>query len=109
MDKFRTLAKRQIAKAEAEGKLTGLAGEGARLTDRPLETGEQTAVSAGLRIMAEAGVLPDEFTLKKALDAARAKYSGSSDPGVQKTLMRGIADLELRYQIAREARQKFMR
>ena len=39
MDKFRSLAERQIAKAQAEGKLSGLDGEGTPLPDRPVETG----------------------------------------------------------------------
>ncbi|WP_298842765.1 DUF1992 domain-containing protein [uncultured Roseobacter sp.] len=108
MRSFRSLIERQIAKARAEGKLSGLEGEGKPLPDRRIATGEEAAVSAGMRIMAEAGVLPEEFTLKKQLDLARTDYAACTDAGTRKELMRRISDLELRYGIAREARQKFM-
>ena len=61
-----------------------------------------------MRIMAEAGVVPEEFTLKKALDAARATYQEASSDAARAQAMRRITDLELRYNIAREARRKFM-
>ena len=109
MDRFKSLAERQIAKAQAEGKLTGLDGEGRALPDRPAETSEQAAVSTGMRIMAEAGVLPEEFELKKSLEAARNAYAVASDPKDRAEQIQRIADLELRYEIAREARRKFMR
>lgn len=109
MDKFKSLAERQIAKARAEGKLSGLDGEGKPLPDRPVETSEQAAVSAGMRVMAEAGVMPEEFDLKKALDAARKAYSATTGEEDKKALMSRIADLQLRYEIAREARRKFMK
>ena len=108
MDKFKSLAERQIAKAQAEGQLTGLDGEGKPLPDRPVETAEQAALSAGMRTMAEAGVLPEEFALKRELDAARRAYAASTPDDDQKGLMARIADLELRYSIAREARRKFL-
>lgn len=109
MDKYRSLAERQIAKAQAEGKLQGLESEGAPLPDRPVETGEDAAVSTGIRIMAEAGALPEEFALKKQLDAARQAYTALEDTTERHALMRTISDLELRYQVTREARRSFMR
>lgn len=108
MSRFGSLVERQIAKARAEGKLSGLRGEGARLPDRPIETSEQAAVSAGMRIMAEAGVLPEEFAIRKDLDAARADLLKAGETK-RKAAMQRVADLELRYEIAREARRKFMR
>ncbi|MDW3183822.1 DnaJ family domain-containing protein [Roseobacter sp.] len=108
MRSFRSLIERQIAKARAAGGLTGLKGEGAPLPDRPVETGEQAAVSTAMRIMAEAGVVPEEFTLKTQLDAARKAYADAPDADTRTAAMAQLADLELRYEIAREARRKFM-
>lgn len=108
MRSFRSLIERQIAKARASGGLTGLKGEGAPLPHRPVETGDQAAVSTGMRIMAEAGVVPEEFTLKTQLDAARKAYAAAKDDKTRKAAMTTLADLEMRYEIAREARRKFM-
>lgn len=108
MRSFRSLIERQIAKAQASGQLSGLAGEGAPLPERRVETGEEAAVSTGMRIMAEAGVLPEEFSLKKELDAARLDFQNLAPGADKRAAMARISDLELRYNIAREARQKFM-
>ena len=108
MRSFRTLIERQIAKARAAGRLSGLKGEGKPLPTRRAETGDEAAVSAGMRIMAEAGALPEEFSLKKQLDAARAAFTEAATDDAKHAAMKVIADLELRYEIAREARRKFM-
>ena len=62
---LRTLIERQILKARAEGKLSGLAGEGKPLPDRSGEAHVDAGTAAGLRLMAEAGVTPEEFLLKR--------------------------------------------
>lgn len=104
---LRQLTEAQIRAAEAKGALRGLAGEGKPLPHRtPDETSEN---GAGLRIMAEAGVVPEEFTLRKKIDALRAEWQAATDPDEKKRLMARFADLSLRYEIAREARQKFLR
>lgn len=105
MRSFRQLIERQITKARASGGLSGLKGEGKPLTRRPMETGAEAATSAGFRIMAEAGVLPEEFDLKNQLDAARKTYASTPS----KATAAKIADLEMRYNIAVEARRKFMK
>ena len=105
MRSFRQLIERQIAKARATGGLSGLKGEGEPLPDRRVETETEAATSVGFRIMAEAGVLPEEFELKKQLDAARKTYAAS----LSKDGARKIADLEMRTNIAIEARRKFMK
>lgn len=107
--KFRDLTERQILKALAEGKLSDLEGEGKPLPDRPEEALVDPGLAAGHRIMAEAGVVPEEFGLKKQLDAARAAYATLSDPEEKKAAMKTIADLELRFHIAQDARRRFMR
>ncbi|MES0864645.1 DUF1992 domain-containing protein [Ruegeria sp. SCPT10] len=103
------LVERQIKKAQAEGQLQGLDGEGAPLPDRSGEAQGDPAIAAGHRIMAQAGVLPEEFDVKKQLDAARKEYATLSDPEARKAAMARIADLEMRYHMARDARRAFMR
>ncbi|WP_238364288.1 DUF1992 domain-containing protein [Mesobacterium pallidum] len=106
---WRTLVERQIRKAEAEGKLSGLAGEGKPLPHRPGDALIDAADAAGFRIMAEAGALPEEIRLKTQLDEARAAWSAEPDAAARKPLMARVADLQVRYEIAREARRKFLR
>lgn len=108
MSKFRNLVEQQIAKTRASGGLSGLEGDGKPLPDRPVETSEQAAVSSGMRIMAEAGVLPEEFAIRRELEAARAVCVEAKTEEEKKAAMAKLAGLELRYNIAREARQKFM-
>ncbi|WP_373050505.1 DnaJ family domain-containing protein [Thalassovita aquimarina] len=108
MHSLRQLIERQILKARAEGKLEGLQGEGRPLPERPEESVVDPAMAAGYRIMAEAGALPEEFRLQAALDEARADWRAATDKAEKKRLMARIADLEMRYDIARDARKKFM-
>lgn len=103
---LRTLIENQIAKARAEGKLQGLEGEGKPLP--PRDATVDAGLEAGYKIMAEAGVIPEEFKLKKELDAARKLYAGAKSEEERKALMSRIADLEMRYNIAADARRKFM-
>lgn len=103
---FRQMVERQISKTRAEGGLQGLAGEGKPLPDRSAH--EDAGQSAGLRMMAEAGVVPEEFPLKQALADARATYTQLSNPAEKRAQSAVIADLELRYNIAREARRRFL-
>ena len=104
---LRKLIERQILKAEAEGKLRDLQGEGEPLPDR--HTFEDPAIAAGHRIMAEAGVVPREFALKEELEEARRAYAACTDPETRKALMAKIADLEMRYEMERDAYRKFLR
>ncbi len=106
---FGKLVERQIKKAQAEGQLEGLEGEGAPLPDRSTEAQTDPALAAGHRIMAQAGVLPEEFDIKKELDAARANYATLTNPDDRKAAMAKIADLEMRYNMARDARRVFLR
>ncbi|MEQ9695293.1 DnaJ family domain-containing protein [Shimia sp. SDUM112013] len=103
--KWRDLAEHQIQKAKAEGQFDGLAGQGRPLP--PRAGGD--IMSAGLGIMAEAGVLPREIQLKKAVDAQRDSLKAETDPTRQKEIMRKLADLEMKLAIEQEARRKFYR
>ncbi len=104
--RFNTLIEQQIAKARAEGKLSGLEGEGKPL---PRQMAGDMAMEIATRIMAEAGAVPEEFKLKKMLDDARAAYKSAEGDEAKRVAMALIADLEQRFNVAVEARRKFMR
>ena len=101
--KWNVLVENQINKAKSEGQLTGLRGEGKPLPRR--QGGD--IVSAGLAIMAEAGVLPREIVLKKAVQEQQKVLQATTDPVLRKEEMRKLADLQLRLSIEQEARRKF--
>jgi hypothetical protein len=103
------LAERQIAKARATGKLDHLEGEGKPLPDRPGDAFISAGDAVGFRIMAEAGVLPQEITLKKQAAAQRAHLATLTDESARKTAMAELARLEMQQAIAEEARRKFLR
>lgn len=105
---FERLVERQIQKALAEGKLKGLEGEGQPLPDRSGEALTDMATAVAVRIMAEAGTLPEEFKIKKLLDAARQKYRDAQNAEAKRVAMALIADLQQRYHIAVKARKRFM-
>lgn len=102
------LVEQQIQKAIAEGKLKGLSGEGKPLPDRSGEAFTDMATAVATRIMAEAGALPEEFKIKALLDAARANYRMATTDEEKRLAMGLIAKLEERYNIATEARRRFM-
>jgi len=106
---LRQLIERQILKARAEGKLQGLAGEGKPLPDRPEDAMVSAADSAGFRIMAQAGVLPEEIQIKKMIEAHRLYMNTLTEGAARKAAMEKLAQLELRYNIACEARRKFLK
>jgi len=106
---LKRMIERQIAKAIAEGQLTGLQGEGKPLPDRTGDAIADTATAVAMRIMAEAGAVPEEFKWKKALDAARTAYADAKSGEEKHIAMALIADLELRYNTAVEARRAFLK
>ena len=103
------LAERQIQKARAKGQLQGLEGEGKPLPDRPGDAFVSPGDAVGFRIMAEAGVLPEEITLKKQVAAQRAVLAGLTDEAARKATMAELARLEMLQAIAEESRRKFLR
>ena len=103
------LAERQIAKARAEGRLDHLDGAGKPLPDRTGDVFVSPGDAIGFRIMAEAGVLPEEITLQKQAAAQRAHLATLTDPGARKAAMAELARLEMRQAIAEESRRKFLK
>ena len=105
---FERLVERQIQKAIAEGKLRGLKGEGKPLPDRSGEAFTDMATAVAIRLMAEAGALPEEFRIRKLLDAAKQSYGQVKGEDAKLVAMALIADLQQRYNIAVEARRRLM-
>ena len=103
------LAERQIQKARLKGQLQGLKGEGKPLPDRPGDAFVSPGDAVGFRIMAEAGVLPEEITLKKQVAAQRAHLATLTDEDERKAAIAELARLEMRQAMAEEARRKFLR
>ena len=106
---FDRWVEQQIKKAEAEGKLKGLAGEGDPLPEHPENAYVNAGEAVGYRIMAEAGVLPEEIVLNKELKAANEAYLAAKGTDGEKAAMAKIADLQMRLNIAKDARRKFMK
>jgi len=106
---FDKLSERQMQKALAEGKLSGLTGEGKPLPDRPEAALVDPGEAVGYRIMHEHGALPEEITLRKALDAAKAAWREAQGDAAKRDAMAKIAELQMKLSIAEDARKKFMR
>ena len=88
--RFDLLAERQIRKAQAEGQLDNLKGAGKPLP--PVGDGD-FAESAGFRIMAEAGALPLEIKLRKAVEALMQRLRAAAEPEERRRLMTELAEL----------------
>lgn len=103
------LAERQIQKARLKGRLQGLEGEGKPLPDRPGDAFVSAGDAVGFRIMAQAGVLPEEITIKKQAAAQRAHLATLTDAAARKEAMARLAQIEMRQAIAEDSRRKFLR
>ena len=103
------LAERQIQKARLKGELQGLEGEGKPLPDRPGDAFISPGDAVGFRIMAQAGVLPEEIALKKQAAAQRALLATLTDETERKAAMAELARIEMRQAIAEESRRKFLK
>lgn len=102
--KWDKLAERQILKAQAEGQLDELKGAG-----KPLKPDTGGAEAAGFRIMAEAGVLPREIELRKAVETLTAQLKDTPEGDARTALLKDLAAVQLRLDIEQEARRKYMR
>lgn len=103
------LAERRMQAARLKGQFQGLAGEGKPLPDRTGDAFITPGEAMGFRIMAEAGVLPEEIVLKKVAQAQRDKLSALTDPAERKAAMAELAQIEMRQAMAEEARRAFLR
>jgi hypothetical protein len=102
-------AEQQIAAARAKGLLQGLQGEGKPLPDHSADAFVSAGDAVGFRIMAQAGVLPEEITLKKQAALQRAHLATLTDPDARRAALGKLAQIEMRQAIAEESRRKFLR
>lgn len=109
MSWFNRLAERRMQAARFKGELQGLTGEGKPLPDRPGDAFINAGDAVGFRMMAEAGVLPEEITLKKQAQAQREKLASLTDEAELKAAMAELARLEMRQAMAEEARRAFLK
>jgi len=101
--KISDMAERQIRKAQAEGQFDNLKGAG-----KPLDMGgDGSADAVGFRIMAEAGALPREIELRKAVEAQALVLRAAQDEPARRQAMKRLAELQLRLDIEQEARRRF--
>lgn len=104
---FRELTEAQIRKAQASGQLDDLNGAGKPLPAHPEAALIDPMDAVGHRIMAEAGALPEEIVLKKQMESARAAWQTATTPADKKRHMAELAEAQMGYEIARDARKKF--
>lgn len=102
------LAERQMQKARLKGELQGLSGEGKPLPDRPGDVFISPGEAVGFRIMAEAGVLPEEIVLKKEAARLREVLAATEGEEARKAVMAELAQVEMRQAMAEEARRRFL-
>ncbi len=100
--KFSDLAERQILKAQAQGQFDNLKGAG-----KPLDSSDGSADAIGFRIMAEAGALPREVQLRKAVEAQTRILRETTGDKARRREAAKLADLQLRLDIECEARRRF--
>ncbi len=103
---FERIAIRRMDEAEAKGELRGLAGEGKPLDRERLRERSEDVLH---RMMADTGFIPEEFRLRKEVEAKRAVLAQIDDPEERHALQRHIALLELRANIATDARRSSVR
>lgn len=102
--KWHHLTEHQIRKAQATGQFDDLKGAGKPL---PHPGHGDQAEAAGFRIMAEAGALPREIELKKAIKAQAQLLASLTDPDARKAAMARFAELQQELAIQEEARRKY--
>lgn len=102
--KFSKLAEAQINKARSEGKLDNLKGAG-----KPLGAGvsDASVQAIGYGIMSEAGAIPEEIRLRKAILRQKEILQAISDPKDRRQEMKKLADLQMQLAMQEEARRKF--
>ncbi|MHA6344003.1 DnaJ family domain-containing protein [Roseivivax sp. CAU 1761] len=98
------LAERRIQEAMEDGAFDDLPGAGQPLPDRMEADGLDPVTRAGYRAMAEAGAVPEELALRRALQRARADLAAAADPEARRHLMARVAELGMRHAMAQEAR-----
>ncbi|SLN50247.1 J-domain-containing protein [Roseisalinus antarcticus] len=100
------IAERLIECARDEGRLSNLKGE-----HRPLDLPSgnphvDVMTEVGHRVMAENGAIPPEVVMRKSLAEARDALKSAIGEAERRTARSRVADLELRCNMAAEARMR---
>ncbi|SIT10685.1 protein of unknown function [Roseivivax lentus] len=106
MAMFPRIAEQRMQEAAEDGLFDNLKGAGQPIPDLQSHDGLDAATRAGFRIMSEAGAVPFEVSLKRALNDARAALRDCRDAEARPSLMRKLADLEMRYAMTMEQRRR---
>ncbi|WP_321338258.1 DUF1992 domain-containing protein [Breoghania sp.] len=93
-----------IAKVKSEGLLEGY--KRARKPKPPSQS-DDTFLKAGYRIMEEAGALPREIELKKAIAEQFEKLTTATSEEEREAEFRKLAELQMVLGVEQDARRKF--
>ncbi len=104
---FDALIERQMRKAQAQGQFENMSGAGKPLPENFAVRGATASVNQTMA--ASAGIKPRQFSIKERLDAARKELREETDADAKKKLMAKVTQLELEYNIEREAYSNFMK
>lgn len=94
-------------KRAPSGGLSRLEGEDKPLPDRSAEAFGDAGDALGFCIMAQAGVVPEEITLKEQTMGRRPKQTQIVDPAARRIAVTELAQLKVRQAIAQDARYAF--
>jgi hypothetical protein len=101
MDWMEYIAERRIEQAQREGVFDDLPGKGLPLPrDKFADLPQEIRLAA--RVLANSGYAPEEVTLLKALNEARARVRTARSADEKSRMMRLYVDAELRYSLAME-------
>ncbi|SFE65590.1 DnaJ family domain-containing protein [Roseivivax sediminis] len=103
---FPILTEQRIKEAMEDGAFDNLEGAGKPLPTDDWAGPDDPVTLFGYKVMAEAGAVPEELRLRRALQEARATWRESEDPAERDRLMAEISELGMRHAMAVEQRRR---
>ena len=103
---LRRIADRLIDAFQSGGGLDNLPGAGKPLPARATNPHEDALDEIGHKIMKDQGTLPPEVVMRQELAKARIALRDATDPDERRAAQIRVADLELRTNLALEARMR---
>lgn len=101
---LRRIAERLIESFRESGGLDALPGAGKPLPARTTSPQQDAITEIGHKVMKENGAVPPEVIWRRQLAEARADFRAATTEADKRAAMVRIADLELRTNMAAEAR-----
>ena len=101
---LRRIAERFIDSFRESGGLDNLPGAGKPLPMRSTNAHQDAVEEIGNKIMKDSGALPPEVVMRQELAKARETLKNTTDPEARRAAQLRVADLELRTNLALEAR-----